>query len=251
MNNLPLLIDTHCHPVCDGEDATRYQAAREVNVHPIVVGCDAKYNAFAQASGEWFTQGFAWSQNVPEDFEPHPDVVAIGELGFDLHYEQGPTVEAHQREVFERQALIARRRHLPIIVHTREADALTYEMLSAAALPATGVIHSYTGDKTFARQLLDLGYFISLSGIVTFRNADALREVAKYIPDDRLLVETDTPYLAPVPLRGQQNQPQYVRHTASLIAQLRGLPDEAFAQLTTANAYACFPQLRHTKHPER
>ncbi len=235
----PRLIDTHCHPVGDGEDARRYQEAEAENVTPILIGCDAATNALA-AEGRFFAQGFAWSQQLPEEWEPSPRAVAVGEVGFDLHYESGAAVEAYQQALFLRQAEIAKRRHLPMVIHTREADTLTYTTLRQAALPEAGVIHSYTGGKDFARQLLDLGYFISLSGIVTFRNADALREVAQFIPNDRLLVETDTPYLAPVPLRGQQNAPKHVRVTAAFIAALKGLSEMAFAHLTTQNAIRLF-----------
>jgi TatD DNase family protein len=198
-------------------------------------------NAIAAASGTWFTQGYDWSSDPSL---PMPSIlprqVGVGELGFDFHYDQGATALARQRANFDRQAEVAREAHLPIIVHTREADEATYDALRAADLPATGVIHSYTGDIPFARQLLDLGYYISISGIVTFRNADMLRETAKYIPEDRLLVETDAPYLAPVPLRGQVNRPVNVRVTADFIAALRGVSKEAFAAMTTANAVRCF-----------
>jgi TatD DNase family protein len=240
----PPLIDTHCH--FDHAEVLQpwLSEAAAANVTVIAIGGNATMNATAAASGTWFTQGYDWSSDpilpLPEVL---PKQVGIGELGFDFHYEQGPAALARQRENFDRQADLARRTGLPIIVHTREADAATFEALKAADLPGRGVIHSYTGGIPFARQLLDLGYFISLSGIVTFRNADALRETAKFIPEDRLLVETDAPYLAPVPFRGQTNRPVNVRTTADFIAALRGLSTVDFAALTTANAKRCFPVL--------
>lgn len=238
---LPLLIDTHCH----FDDATTIQKQLEEaiasNVRVIAIGGNEKMNANVITSGTWFTQGFDWSSDPTLPMPPMmPQQVGIGELGFDFHYEQGPVPRQRQRENFERQADLARTTKLPIVVHTREADEVTYEALKVADLPATGVIHSYTGDIPFARKLLDLGYYISISGIVTFRNADMLRETAKFIPNDRLLVETDSPYLAPVPLRGQINRPVNVRVTADFIAALRGVSKDAFATMTTENAIRCF-----------
>lgn len=241
-DNLPLLIDTHCHPAGDGTDEAMLAEAEALGVRVLAVGGNAAMNRAAAATGRCFAQGFDWSaENLPEDgFEPDPGACAVGEIGFDFHYASGPETEAVQRARFAVQAEAARRRRLPVIVHTREADRVTLEALREADLPAAGVIHSFAGDIPFARSLLDLGYWISLSGIVTFRNADRLREVARFLPDDRILVETDTPYLAPVPMRGRPNRPAYVRHTANALAALRGIPCETFAALTTANAMRCF-----------
>lgn len=237
----PLLIDTHCHFDDPALVQAQLDEAKAANVLVIAIGGNNKMNTTVASSGTWFTQGFDWSSDPTLPMPPClPKQVGVGELGFDFHYEQGPEALRRQRENFDRQADVARQMQLPIIVHTREADDATYAALQTANLPATGVIHSYTGGIPFARKLLDLGYYISLSGIVTFRNADFLRETAKYIPEDRLLVETDAPYLAPVPLRGQVNRPVNVRVTADFIAALRGLSKEAFATLTTTNAQRCF-----------
>ncbi len=238
---LPLLVDTHCHFDPEDSPADLLQEATDLRVRVIAVGGGEVLNATAKTSGTLFTQGYDWAHPLPETpAELDKDILAVGEMGFDFHYEQGESVARRQRETFIYQAEIARARMLPIIVHTREADTITVETLRALALPKTGVIHSYTGDIALARILLDLGYFISLSGIVTFRNADQLREVAKFLPDDRILVETDTPYLAPVPLRGKRNRPAYVRKTAEFIAALRGTTLEAFAETTTQNAKSLF-----------
>ncbi|MEG1552100.1 MAG: TatD family hydrolase [Kiritimatiellia bacterium] len=237
----PLLFDTHCHFEGVPSDADELQFAQAENIRVIAVGGNAILNQTAEASGTAFAQGFDWScKKLPETLKIAPAVCAIGELGFDFHYEQSDSVASIQRQNFEIQAEFARAHNLPIIVHTREADNITYEALRTLALPATGVIHSYTGGIAFARQLLDLGYLLSFSGIVTFRNADILREVVKFVPIESILVETDSPYLAPIPLRGQRNQPKNVRLTANFIAALRGISNESFAQQTSANACRLF-----------
>ncbi|MNQ81094.1 putative deoxyribonuclease YcfH [compost metagenome] len=133
-----------------------------------------------------------------------------------------------------------------MIVHTREARADTLALLREAALPQAGVLHCFTEDWEMARAALDLGFYISLSGIVTFRNADALREVARQVPADRLLVETDSPYLAPIPHRGKPNLPQYVREVAEFLAELRGVEYEVFARQTTENYLRLFPLARRS-----
>ncbi|MBF3172227.1 hydrolase TatD, partial [Pseudomonas aeruginosa] len=127
---------------------------------------------------------------------------------------------------------------------TREARADTLALLREAALPQAGVLHCFTEDWEMARSALDLGFYISLSGIVTFRNADALREVARQVPADRLLVETDSPYLAPIPHRGKPNLPEYVRDVAEFLATLRGVSLETLAEQTTANFHRLFPLAR-------
>lgn len=240
---MSLLIDTHCHFDPEDDAHAIIAEARAEGIDVIAIGGSPALNATAEASGVPFALGFDWSFEKDEPLHlPPPDapLVAIGELGFDFHRVQGPDVEKRQRTCFELQANLARERGLPIIVHTREADAITYDTLRTLALPRAGVIHSYTGDIPFARRLLDLGYYISFSGIVTFRNADALREVARFVPDDRILVETDSPYLAPVPYRGRRNRPLYLRATANALAALRNVPQETFAELTTRNAKALF-----------
>lgn len=169
----------------------------------------------------------------------HPRVVAIGETGLDYHYE--PDGAGLQQASFRVHLEAARRTGRPVIVHTREARADTLDMLREADLANTGVLHCFTEDWEMAKAALDLGYYISLSGIVTFRNADELREVARRIPADRLLVETDSPYLAPIPHRGRPNEPQFVCEVASALAQIRGEPVERLWENTTANFHRLFP----------
>ena len=240
---MALLVDTHCH-FEPADDANALVAeAQACDVRVLAVGGSASLNQTARASGAPFALGYDWSwdgETLPP-IASDPAQLAVGELGFDLHYAQGPAVEARQRALFELQADFARSRALPVIIHTREADALTLEALRAAALPRGGVIHSFTGtDPAFAKALLDLGFYLSFSGILTFRNAAKLREIARLVPADRLLVETDSPYLAPVPHRGQRNRPALVRTTAQALADLRQVPFEQLAHETTANAVALF-----------
>lgn len=238
------LVDTHCHFEPEDNVPALLAEARAGAVRVLAVGGSAALNATALASGAPCALGYDWSFADPDPPPPptrQSRQVAVGELGFDLHYAQGPEVEARQRTLFEVQAAFAKAQVLPVIIHTREADTLTLEALREAALPHAGVIHSFTGtDWAFAKALLDLGYCLSFSGILTFRNAAALREVARRVPDDCLLVETDSPYLAPVPFRGERNRPVRVRATAECLAQVRGVAPDRLARLTTENALRLF-----------
>ncbi len=165
--------------------------------------------------------------------------VAVGEIGLDYHYDYSP--RDVQRRVFEAQLALAQRLGKPVIVHTREADADTLAVLAEWAGRLAGVVHSFTGGPDVAERLIQQGWHIGLSGIVTFRNADALRESARLVPADRLLVETDAPFLSPEPVRKvHPNVPAHVAHTARFLAQLRGEPYETLAQATTANARRLF-----------
>lgn len=162
-------------------------------------------------------------------------VVAWGEIGLDFHYDNSP--REVQVEVFRRQLYAARELDLPVIIHTREAETETIEILKHdyAGAVRRGVFHCFSGSRDLALRALDLDFMISFSGIVTFRKAEELRAVAQEVPLDRLLVETDCPFLAPVPHRGKRNEPAYVVDTARCIAELRELEIETLAQLTTAN----------------
>ena len=163
-----------------------------------------------------------------------PRVVAIGEIGLDYHYMHSP--RDVQREVFSRHLALARRRGLPVIVHNRESTRDMVEILTGdEGRDVRGILHSYTEDLKTATRLIDAGYYISFSGILTFRNADSLREVAQALPHDRVLIETDTPYLAPVPHRGSQNEPAYVVRIAEMLASLWKVAVDDVAAQTTAN----------------
>ena len=170
----------------------------------------------------------------------HPRVVAIGECGLDYHYDNSE--RGAQRERFRAHIDAARQTGLPLIVHTREAEEDTAEILGKAVRGGgvTGVLHCFTGTAELARKALDLGFLISLSGIVTFKNARELQDTAKWLPPDRMLVETDSPFLAPVPHRGQLCEPAFVADTAAFVAELRGEEPGKLADATTANFFKLF-----------
>jgi TatD DNase family protein len=164
-----------------------------------------------------------------------PEVTAVGEIGLDYHYDHSPRDE--QQEVFRHFLGLARALKKPAVIHTREAAADTLRILrEERAQEVGGIIHCFSEDIAFAREALDLGFFLSFSGIVTFKSARSIQEVAAWAPGDRILVETDAPYLAPVPFRGKRCEPAHVVHTARFVAQLRGLGLDELAALTTANA---------------
>ncbi|MFC5696317.1 TatD family hydrolase [Pseudomonas sp. GCM10022186] len=258
-----MLIDSHCHldrldlAVHGGSLDAALDAARARGVGQFLcIGVSADNAAAVKALAERYEDVHCSVGVHPLDLQPgeslalewllgeleHPRVVAIGETGLDYHYE--PEAAELQQQAFRLHLEAARVTGKPVIVHTREARADTLALLREEALPQAGVLHCFTEDWDMARAALDLGFYISLSGIVTFRNADALREVARQVPADRLLVETDSPYLAPVPYRGKSNLPQYVREVAEFLAELRGVAYEEFARQTTENYLRLFPLAR-------
>ena len=164
-----------------------------------------------------------------------PRVVAWGEIGLDYHYDHSP--RDVQREVFRRQLRLAREARLPVIIHSREADEDTVEILAEewAGAGRGGVMHCFGGGRRMAERALELGFYVSFAGNVTFKKAEPLREVARIVPLDRLLVETDCPYLAPVPHRGRRNEPAYVADTARFLAELRGTAPEELGRATSEN----------------
>jgi TatD DNase family protein len=163
-----------------------------------------------------------------------PDVVAVGEAGLDFHYDHSP--RDVQKVAFVRQIRLARELRKPLVVHTREADVETAEILGQELGADGGVIHCFTSDWAAAQRYLALGMYLSFSGVITFRNADAVRDAARRAPLDRILVETDCPFLAPVPHRGKRNEPAYVALTAQALAGLRGLQVDELARASTENA---------------
>ena len=170
----------------------------------------------------------------------HPRVIAIGECGLDYYYDKSD--RQAQRERFEAHIDAARQTGLPLIIHTRDAEEDTAEILGEAVRGGgvTGVLHCFTGSADLARKGLDLGFYVSLSGIVTFKNAQDLQATAKWLPADQMLVETDAPFLAPVPHRGQKCEPAFVADTAAFVAALRGEEPEQLAETTTANFFKLF-----------
>ncbi len=257
-------IDTHVHfdaGMTPEDVAGRIARAREAGVHRMVaVGCEPDANAAALAAARahpdclaaavGYDRSMAGSDADVDDIGRLLDaagdlsVAAIGEIGLDFYYT--PETAVPQAELMARQLRLARERGLPVIVHSREADDVTLELLAAHARAwqgesgRIGVLHCFTGTAEFARRLLDLGFMISFSGILTFRNADSLRVVARLIPEDRLLIETDTPYLTPVPHRGVPNEPCYLPAVGAVMARARGMAIERLAEITTANAGRLF-----------
>jgi TatD DNase family protein len=171
-----------------------------------------------------------------------PEVVAVGEIGLDYHYDHSP--RATQREVFARLVALARELKKPIVVHTREAASDTLDVLAReGARDVGGIIHCFSEDRAFAERALALGFDLSFSGIVTFKTAHSIQEVAAWAPLDRILVETDSPYLAPVPMRGKRCEPAMIVHTARRVAELRRMPVEDLAEATRANTARRFGRL--------
>ena len=258
-----MLIDSHCHldrldlSAHGGSLDAALAAARARGVgHFLCIGISADNAAAVKALSERYADVDCTVGVHPLDLQPgvapaldwllaelnHPHVVAIGETGLDYHYE--PEAAELQRQAFRLHLQAAQLTGKPVIVHTREARADTLALLREAALPQAGVLHCFTEDWPMAKAALDLGFYISLSGIVTFRNADALREVARQVPADRLLIETDAPYLAPIPHRGKPNLPEYVRDVAEFLAPLRGVDVDTLAEQTTQNFPRLFPLAR-------
>ena len=258
-----MLVDSHCH--LDRLDLSAHQgsldaaldAARARGVgHFLCIGVRADNAKAVKDLSERYADVDCSVGIHPLDLTPdgappldwllkeleHPHVVAIGETGLDYHYE--PEAAQVQQDSFRLHLQAAQVTGKPVIIHTRAARADTLTLLREADLNQAGVLHCFTEDWDMAKAALDLGYYISLSGIVTFRNADALRDVARQVPADRLLVETDSPYLAPIPYRGKANLPQYVREVAEFVAMVRGERYEQLAEQTTANFKRLFPLAR-------
>ncbi len=247
------LVDSHCHldgldyenlhlDVADVADKAK---ARDVRLMLAVSTTLAGFGKMNTLIGErddiLFSCGVhPLNLDEPYDFATLRDlasalrVVALGETGLDYYYQQDN--KAEQQESFRQHIRIGRELNKPVIVHTRAAREDTLALLQQEqARECSGVLHCFTEDINTAKILLEMGFYISFSGILTFRNADALRDVARYVPLDRLLVETDSPYLAPVPYRGKENQPAYVRDVAEYMAVLKGVSIEELARVTSEN----------------
>ena len=254
----PPLIDTHCHLDADAfqsdvddivqraidsgiERMLTIGITRETSEAAIVlanryecvsavVGIQPNY-AQEAAPGDW--------DRITE-LASHPQVVGIGETGLDKYWDFAPL--EIQREYFQRHLKFSRQSGKPFVVHCREAEADVLEMLKQDFVngPLNGVMHSYCGDAAMATECVAMGMFISFAGMLTFRKNNSLREVAKSVPLDRLLVETDAPYLAPHPKRGKRNEPAWVRHTADCLAEVHDITPNELAAATTRNAHTLF-----------
>ncbi|AUX93091.1 metal-dependent hydrolase [Mixta gaviniae] len=247
------LVDSHCH--LDGlnyetlhkdvDDVLAKAAARDVKFMLAVATTLPGFKAMAKLLGD--RPNIAWScgvhpLNQEEEWDfaelrqlaADPRVIAMGETGLDYYYQQ--ETKARQQASFREHIRVGRELNKPVIVHTRDARDDTLAILREEQVEGCGgVLHCFTEDRETAAKLLDMGFYISFSGIVTFRNAEALRDAARYVPLDRLLVETDSPYLAPVPHRGKENQPAFTRDVADYMAVLKGVEVETLAQATTEN----------------
>jgi TatD DNase family protein len=248
------LFDTHAHldqPEFDGDREQMIARARQAGVSGMLavgITADTSQACVALASrheGIYAAVGLQpnycgqaaagdWDRVV--ELANQPRVVAIGETGLDRYWDYTPWPV--QQEYFDRHLRLSQQRGLPFIVHSRECDADIVAMLREARHrgPLSGVMHSFTGDAATAAECLELGLYISFAGMVTFKKMSALREVAAAIRADRILIETDSPYLSPHPLRGKRNEPANLVHTAQALAAVRGQTLELFAQQTTANA---------------
>ena len=252
------LFDTHAHFTCNAEKtaSTLIRAAETGVTCLMAVGGSPELNRAALLAADAATvqrdhmprvflalgsdrdQASADHCTCPRyDFSAVIDnrkrLSAIGEIGLDFHY--APDTAKAQCDLFSAQLELARELSLPVVIHTRDADDATIGVLDENDFH-DGIIHCFTGSVPFERKLLDRGFMVSFSGIVTFRAAENVREAALFAPDDRLLVETDSPFLAPVPMRGKENEPAFIGHTVRFLAELRKTSPEAIAALTYANA---------------
>lgn len=254
------LIDSHCHLDMEADqDALDdiIRSAEQCHVHTIItIGIDLASSQRAVELADTYPGIYAAVGIHPHSAEDGDDsvyqkikklagsekVVAYGEIGLDYAKQYAPT--DRQRVEFSRQLELAKELELPIIIHDREAHEDTLHIIrEQGPFPAGGVMHCFSGDTVFAREVLDLGLYISIPGIVTFKNASDLQEVAREIPLDRMLLETDGPFLAPVPFRGKRNRPEYILYTAAMVAALRGISIDEVARQTSRNTEQLFSLL--------
>lgn len=175
------------------------------------------------------------SEEIIKEYLKHPKIVAVGEIGLDYYWDKSQTDK--QKEIFEKQIYIAKEYHKPILVHDRDAHADTFDILKKTNAKEVGVVmHCFSGSVEFAKECIKEGFYIALGGVTTFKNAKKAKDVAKIVPLDRLLLETDAPYMTPVPHRGEENQPAFVKFVAQEIANLREVSFEEIEQATTLNA---------------
>ncbi|KAB2846981.1 MAG: TatD family deoxyribonuclease [Hyphomicrobiaceae bacterium] len=257
-----MLVDHHCHldfPDFDAERAELVERAASAGVTTLVsistrirelerlLGIVAAFdNVFCSVGTHPHNADSELDIPVEEivRLSDHPKVVAIGEAGLDYHYKKSSP--EGQAEGLQRHIKAARITGLPLVIHSREADADMARILEEAASsegPFTAVLHCFTAGAELARRAIALGHYVSFSGVLTFKNAEALRAIAAELPLDRLLVETDSPYLAPPPYRGKRNEPAFVVETARVLAKVRGMSFEEIAAATTRNAFRLYAKL--------
>ncbi len=265
-----MLVDSHCHldfPDFAAELDAVVARARAAGIGRMVsISTRVKKHAQVLAIAEKYADVFCSVGTHPHHAaeEPeidaatlvaiakHPKVVAIGEAGLDYHYDKSP--RDIQAKSFRQHIEAARQTGLPLIIHSREADADMAALLKEemGRGPFKAVLHCYTGGRDLALTAVELGHSIGFTGILTFKNSNSLREIAKALPSDRILVETDAPYLAPTPYRGKRCEPAYVVETAKVLAETRGVSPEAIARETTENFFRLFDKVPRTEHdPEK
>lgn len=251
------IFDTHTHlNVANfaGREAEEIVFARELGVTKMnVIGFDQKtiakslalssqYDELYSTIGWHPTEAGSYTQEVEDMIVSHlhdPKVIALGEIGLDYHWMEDP--KEVQIEVFKRQIQLSKDHDLPFVVHTRDALEDTYEVIKEAGVGSRGgIMHSYSGSLEVAQKFVELGMMISFSGVVTFKKALDVQEAAAQLPLDKILVETDAPYLAPVPKRGRENRTAYTRYVVDKIAELRGISSQEVAEATTENAKRLF-----------
>ena len=257
------MIDSHCHLAdetfgaeLDGvvtraraagveralvmlEAGNDHEAAQARHVHELWPDVRTAIGIHPHAAHEYGTNSERVLTTVREQLARTPMARAVGEIGLDYHYDYSP--RDVQRTVFRTQVRLARELKLPVVIHTREADEDTMQVLREEGKgELTGVLHCFSGTSELARAGLDLGFYISFAGMLTFNNAGPLRETARLVPLDRLLTETDSPFLAPVPHRGKRNEPAFVTHVVAALAQLHAIDVMEMDQHTTANFHRLF-----------
>jgi TatD DNase family protein len=256
-----MLVDHHCHldfPDFEADRGAYVERAKAAGVGVLVtistrVRAHAKYRAIAEAHDNVYCTVGTHPHQAHEELDvsldelvrlsEHPKCVGIGEAGLDYFYKKSPP-EA-QAEGFRRHIAAARATGLPLEIHTRDADEDTIRILEdeTAKAPFKAILHCFTGGPELARRAVAVGHYVSFSGVVTFKKSDALRAIAAEVPLDRLLVETDAPFLAPEPFRGKRNEPAFVAHTAAALAKVRGMSADDFAAATTENFFRLFQKV--------
>lgn len=247
------LVDTHAHldfPRFDEDRKEVIERAIDGGVKTIVnIGSDMtssrnsvelsrRYNEIYSVVGIHPHNADSFNLNVSKKLKSlseNKKVVAIGEIGLDFHYDNSPREK--QKQAFRAQLRLAKSLDLPVVIHTRDADEETLEILKEEnADKIGGIMHCFASDKKMAKEILDLGFYIAFGGLITFKNLANLREVVKEVPMNKILVETDAPYLTPDPYRGKRNEPLYVKYVVKKIAEVKGLSEEEVAKKTTENA---------------
>ena len=248
-------IDTHCHldKLESNPEETVEEAKQEGVKTMVTISVDEESFDFVSKAVKQFKDVYGTVGIHPHDaseFSPklgksiqkmaseQDKLIAIGETGLDYHYMNSSSED--QQFAFRKQLQIAVEVNLPVVLHSREAEADTINILKEIPVPALGVAHSFTSSLMMAKTLLDMGWYLGINGIVTFKNAEDLREIVRWIPMDRLLLETDSPFLAPIPFRGKPNKPAHIPIIASFVAELRNITIEHLAEKTSENAQRLF-----------